>query len=55
MIKVHFIGRGMHLEFHHPQFNTPIITSPIREIEELPRWEESAMAALARSPGEQGR
>ena len=34
MLKVRFIGRGMHLEFHHPAYSTPIITSPIQEIRE---------------------
>jgi hypothetical protein len=32
MLKVRFIGRGMHLEFHHPAYSTPIVTSPIQEI-----------------------
>jgi hypothetical protein len=31
MLKVRFIGRGMHLEFHHPAYNTPIISSPIQD------------------------
>jgi hypothetical protein len=31
MLKVRFIGRGMHLEFRHPQFRT-IITSRIVDI-----------------------
>ena len=34
MIKARFIGRGMHLEFHHPAFCGPIVTSPIQEIVE---------------------
>jgi len=34
MLKLHFVGRGMHLEFCHPEFRTPIITSPIQEIRE---------------------
>jgi hypothetical protein len=34
MIKSRFVGRGMRLEFHHPGFATPIVTSPIREINE---------------------
>jgi len=34
MLKMHFVGRGMHLEFHHPQYRAPIITSPIQEIQE---------------------
>jgi hypothetical protein len=36
MLKVRFIGRGMHLEFHHPAYSTPIVTSPIQEIRERP-------------------
>ncbi|MFY9561954.1 MAG: hypothetical protein WAQ52_17105 [Terriglobales bacterium] len=32
MLKARFIGRGMHLEFHHPAYSTPIVTSPIQEI-----------------------
>lgn len=31
MLKVDYIGRGMHLEFHHPEFQT-ITTSKIIEI-----------------------
>jgi hypothetical protein len=36
MLKLRFVGRGMHLEFHHPQYRTPIITSVIQEILESP-------------------
>ena len=32
MLKLQYVGRGMHLEFHHPEYSTPIITSPIQEI-----------------------
>ena len=32
MLKVRFIGRGMHLEFRHPDFEGPIITSAIIDI-----------------------
>jgi len=41
MLKMAFIGRGMHLEFRHPHYRSPIITSRIREIREV----------SARSPG----
>jgi len=34
MLKMRFIGRGMHLEFHHPGYSTPIVTSRIQEIRE---------------------
>ena len=36
MLKLHFVGRGMHLKFLHPGYKTPIVTSSIREIRELP-------------------
>jgi hypothetical protein len=32
MLKARYIGRGMHLEFHHPGYKTPIVTSLIQEI-----------------------
>jgi hypothetical protein len=31
MLKVRFIGRGMHLEFRHPEYRT-IVTSRVREV-----------------------
>jgi len=34
MLKLRFIGRGMHLEFCHPEYQTPIVTSAIQEIRE---------------------
>lgn len=34
MLKQRFIGRGMHLEFCHPDYHTPIVTSRIEEIRE---------------------
>jgi hypothetical protein len=34
MLKLRFIGRGMHLEFSHPEYRTPIVTSPIQDIRE---------------------
>ncbi|MGA2369514.1 MAG: hypothetical protein ACLPPV_05705 [Candidatus Korobacteraceae bacterium] len=34
MLKRRYVGRGMHLEFCHPQYPTPIVTSPIQEIRE---------------------
>ena len=36
VLKAKFIGRGMHLEFQHPRYSKPIITSQIREIREVP-------------------
>ena len=32
MLKPSYVGRGMHLEFRHPEFEQPIITSRILEI-----------------------
>ena len=37
MLKLQFVGRGMHLEFHHPEYPTPIVTSPIQEIRDYVR------------------
>jgi hypothetical protein len=34
MLKRRFVGRGMHLEFRHPEYQTPIVTSPVQEIRE---------------------
>jgi len=48
MLKVRYVGRGMRLEFHHPSYRTPIVTSPIREINERrPREQEPAEQSLA--------
>jgi hypothetical protein len=48
MLKVRFIGRGMQMEFHHPAYATPIVTSPIQDICEpykSPRVHRSGVAA----------
>jgi hypothetical protein len=34
MLKQRYVGRGMHLEFRHPGYRTPIVTSRIKEIRE---------------------
>ncbi len=34
MLKRRFVGRGMHLEFRHPEYQTPIVTSTVQEIRE---------------------
>jgi hypothetical protein len=48
MLKVRYVGRGMRLEFHHPGYRTPIVTSPIREINEhRPLTPEPAEQSLA--------
>jgi len=48
MLKVRYVGRGMRLEFHHPRYRTPIVTSPIREINEhRPLMQKPAEQSLA--------
>ena len=37
MLKRRYVGRGMRLEFCHPDYRTPIITSSIVEIRECPQ------------------
>ncbi len=44
MLKMRFIGRSMHLEFKHPEYRTPIITSRIVEIRETPRPTAASVA-----------
>ena len=34
MLKRRYVGRGMHLEFRHPEYQTPIVTSRVQEIRE---------------------
>jgi hypothetical protein len=36
MLKLQYVGRGMHLEFRHPLYPTPIVTSAIQEIRDYP-------------------
>jgi hypothetical protein len=35
MIKTHYLGRGMHMEFCHPGYPGVVITSPIVDIKML--------------------
>jgi len=46
MLKLHFVGRGMHLEFHHPEYRTPIITSSIQEIRECRQASRTGVEAV---------
>lgn len=39
LLKVDFVGRGMRLEFNHPDYDAPIVTSPICDIRECRRTE----------------
>jgi len=43
MLKQRYIGRGMHLEFCHPDYRTPIVTSRIQEIREYSAARRSRM------------
>ena len=47
MLKLRYVGRGMRLEFHHPAYRTPIITSPIREINERRPWVSQTKRSFA--------
>ncbi len=49
MLKLRYIGRGMHLEFHHPEYSTPIITSAIQEICESIQSENILRAKVIKS------
>jgi len=49
MLKRRYVGRGMRLEFCHPEYRTPIVTSSIREIREYPPLDE-ADKTLLRGP-----
>jgi hypothetical protein len=51
MLKVRFIGRSMHLEFMHPEYRTPIITSRIVEIRETLDSAVSAACSVDVSAG----
>ena len=51
MLKMRFIGRSMHLEFKHPEYRTPIITSRIIEIREAAFSEEAAASPVEVSLG----
>ncbi len=46
MLKAAFIGQSMHLEFRHPEYLTPIITSCIREIKETPNSTGSTVRSV---------
>ena len=47
MLKRRFVGRGMRLEFCHPKYRTPIITSAIQEIRECPHLSQPEIMALS--------
>ncbi len=47
MLKRHYVGRGMRLEFCHPEYPTPILTSVIQNIWECPKATHSERAAVS--------
>jgi hypothetical protein len=49
MLKRRFVGRGMCLEFCHPGYRTPIVTSTVQQIREaqLSRSETDTFALLS--------
>jgi hypothetical protein len=47
MLKRRYVGRGMHLEFRHPEYRTPIVTSRIKEIRECARLSQPEIPTLA--------
>jgi len=51
MLKMRFIGRSMHLEFKHPEYRSPIITSRIVEIREAVPSGDPAAQALDAAAG----
>jgi hypothetical protein len=55
MLKMRYIGRGMHLEFHHPAYSTPIVTSAIQEIRERVRSARDRRAGAGQGAQHSGR
>jgi hypothetical protein len=50
MLKLRYIGRGMHLEFCHPEYQTPIVTSRIQEVRERNRLVFEESSSTSKSP-----
>ena len=50
MLKLRYIGRGMHLEFCHPEYQTPIVTSRIQEVRERNRFAFEKSSGAENSP-----
>jgi hypothetical protein len=46
MLKLQYVGRGMHLEFRHPHYPTPIVTSPIQEIRDRALRDKTQLPVL---------
>ena len=52
MLKLRYIGRGMHLEFCHPEYRTPIVTSRIQEVRESSIANRSSQSSIQPMPAE---
>ena len=52
MLKLRYIGRGMHLEFCHPEYRTPIVTSRIQEVRESFSANSGAQSSTLPMPAE---
>ena len=50
MLKIRFVCRGMHLEFLHPAYRTPIVTSRIVEIRQCEDLPERATVGFETRP-----
>ena len=49
MLKLRYIGRGMHLEFSHPEYHSPIVTSRIQAVRECANFAGESSAANHRT------
>jgi len=52
MLKLRYIGCGMHLEFCHPEYRTPIVTSRIQEVRESSIANRSSQSSTQPMPAE---
>jgi hypothetical protein len=52
MLKLRYIGRGMHLEFCHPEYRTPIVTSRIQNVREFSRANHTPLSSAKPTPAE---
>jgi len=51
MLKLRYIGRGMHMEFSHPEFRSPIVTSRIQAVRECAEFtSETASQSPRQAP-----
>jgi hypothetical protein len=50
MLKLRYIGRGMHLEFSHPEYHSPIVTSRIQAVRECASFRSESSSNKHRLP-----